>query len=194
MKCLEFRERITAFLDGALGRAQADSMNDHARECKACADALVLSRVVGGRVAKTLGAGPSMPSVRDEVMRAIRAESSHRPVEKSAFKLFYVSWAAMAAAALFAVLLLNPRPAPKPEARKSVGVFAAGEEAAEVLTLKGVVGRRMFGTWTEMLGLLKRGLDVRHIVTHQLPLSEFRRGLELLDAGQAHKVVLDPAS
>ncbi len=60
------------------------------------------------------------------------------------------------------------------------------------LTLKGVVGRRMFGTWVEMLGLLRRGLNVRHIITHQLPMSEFRRGIELLDAGQAHKVVLDP--
>lgn len=60
------------------------------------------------------------------------------------------------------------------------------------LTLKGVVGRRMFGTWTEMLGLLQRGLDVRHVVTHRLPMSEFRRGVELLDAGQAHKVVLEP--
>jgi len=62
------------------------------------------------------------------------------------------------------------------------------------LTLRGVVGRRMFGTWTEMLGLLQRGLDVRHIVTHRLPMSEFGRGIELLDAGQAHKVVLDPAN
>lgn len=60
------------------------------------------------------------------------------------------------------------------------------------LTLKGVVGRRMFGTWVEMLGLLQRGLDVRHVVTHTLPMSEFRRGVELLDAGAAHKVVLDP--
>ena len=61
------------------------------------------------------------------------------------------------------------------------------------LLLKGVVGRRMFGTWIEMLGLLKRGLDVRHIVTHQLPMSEFKQGIELLDAGAAHKVVLDPS-
>ncbi|MDA1259850.1 MAG: alcohol dehydrogenase catalytic domain-containing protein, partial [Planctomycetota bacterium] len=61
------------------------------------------------------------------------------------------------------------------------------------LALKGVVGRRMFGTWIEMLGLLKRGLDVRHIVTHRLPMSEFKQGIELLDAGAAHKVVLDPS-
>ncbi len=61
------------------------------------------------------------------------------------------------------------------------------------LALKGVVGRRMFGTWTEMLDLLARGLDVRHIVTHQLPMSAFGEGIALLDAGAAHKVVLDPA-
>lgn len=60
------------------------------------------------------------------------------------------------------------------------------------LRLQGVVGRRMFGTWIEMLDLLQRGLDVKHVVTHRLPMSDFRHGIELLDAGAAHKVVLDP--
>ncbi|MFT7516898.1 MAG: threonine 3-dehydrogenase [Myxococcota bacterium] len=57
---------------------------------------------------------------------------------------------------------------------------------------KGILGRRMFGTWTEMLSLLERGLDIEHVVTHRLPLSEFSQGIELLDSGQALKVVLDP--
>ncbi|TAH35254.1 MAG: L-threonine 3-dehydrogenase [Planctomycetota bacterium] len=60
------------------------------------------------------------------------------------------------------------------------------------LTLRGVVGRRMFSTWDRMLDLLRRGLDVEHIVTHRLPLRGFHQGVALLDAGQAHKVVLDP--
>ncbi len=60
------------------------------------------------------------------------------------------------------------------------------------LTLRGVLGRRMFATWDEMLAMLGRGLDVRHIVTHRLPLSGFADGIALLDAGEAHKVVLDP--
>ncbi len=60
------------------------------------------------------------------------------------------------------------------------------------LTLHGVVGRRMFATWEEMLGLLERGLDLEHIVTHRLPLSGFHDGIALLDAAEAHKVVLDP--
>lgn len=60
------------------------------------------------------------------------------------------------------------------------------------LTLRGVVGRRMFSTWERMLDLLARGLDVEHIVTHRLPLSGFHEGIRLLDEGRAHKVVLDP--
>ncbi|MBL7008309.1 MAG: zinc-binding dehydrogenase, partial [Planctomycetes bacterium] len=62
------------------------------------------------------------------------------------------------------------------------------------LTLHGVVGRRMFATWEEMLGMLERGLDLEHIVTHRLPLSGFHHGIALLDAAEAHKVVLDPSA
>jgi len=61
------------------------------------------------------------------------------------------------------------------------------------LTLHGVVGRRMFETWDEMLDLLARGLKLDHIVTHRLPLSSFEEGIALLDRGEAHKVILDPA-
>lgn len=60
------------------------------------------------------------------------------------------------------------------------------------LTLRGVVGRRMFSTWERMLELLRAGLDVNHIVTHRFPLRGFHEGIALLDRGEAHKVVLDP--
>ncbi len=60
------------------------------------------------------------------------------------------------------------------------------------LHLHGVVGRRLFATWTEMLGLLARGLNIEHVVTHRLPLSSFKEGIGLLDAAEAHKVILDP--
>lgn len=62
------------------------------------------------------------------------------------------------------------------------------------LHLHGVVGRRIFATWTEMLGLLARGLNIEHIVTHRLPLSSFTEGIGLLDAAEAHKVILDPTT
>lgn len=61
------------------------------------------------------------------------------------------------------------------------------------LRWQGILGRRMFATWDEMLSLLERGLDLRHIVTHRLPLDGFHDGIALLDAAEAHKVVLDPS-
>jgi threonine 3-dehydrogenase len=60
------------------------------------------------------------------------------------------------------------------------------------LNLQGVVGRRMFSTWDLMLEMLANGLALDHIVTHQLPLEGFEHGIQLLDKGEAHKVVLDP--
>jgi len=62
------------------------------------------------------------------------------------------------------------------------------------LTWRGILGRRMFATWDEMLSLLQRGLDVEHIATHRLPMSSFHEGIALLDRGEAHKVVLDPTA
>ena len=62
------------------------------------------------------------------------------------------------------------------------------------LTMKGVLGRRMFATWQEMLGLLKRGLRVEHIVTHRCGLEGFHEGIRLLDAGEAHKVIMLPSA
>ncbi len=60
------------------------------------------------------------------------------------------------------------------------------------LRLQGVLGRRMFSTWDLMLELLAQGLNLDHIVTHQLPLSQFEHGIQLLDRCEAHKVVLNP--
>jgi threonine 3-dehydrogenase len=56
----------------------------------------------------------------------------------------------------------------------------------------GVTGRRLFGTWYRLAGLFKAGLNVRPIVTHQLPMTEFAKGFELIRSGQCGKVVLFP--
>lgn len=56
----------------------------------------------------------------------------------------------------------------------------------------GVTGRRLFGTWYKLAGLLKAGLDIKPVVTHALPMSDFAKGFELVNAGQCGKVVLFP--
>lgn len=66
-----------------------------------------------------------------------------------------------------------------------------GEIILKALTIKGVYGREMFTTWRKMLGLLKAGLDLTPLITHQYPYDQFREGFEVMKAGQSGKVVLD---
>ena len=45
------------------------------------------------------------------------------------------------------------------------------------LTLKGIYGREMYETWYKMLAMLQSGLDVTPVITHRLPMAEYREGL-----------------
>lgn len=58
--------------------------------------------------------------------------------------------------------------------------------------LKGIFGRRMFDTWNEMLAMLRAGLDVEFVVTHEHALEDFLAGMTRFDRGEALKVVLYP--
>ena len=61
----------------------------------------------------------------------------------------------------------------------------------KALTIKGVYGREMFTTWRKMLGLLKAGLDLTPLITHQMSYDRYREGFEAMRSGQSGKVVLD---
>jgi len=60
------------------------------------------------------------------------------------------------------------------------------------LTMHAVIGREMFRTWDQMLDLLKRGLDVTHLVTAEIPIEDFGTGIKRFGEGQEQKVVLYP--
>jgi len=62
------------------------------------------------------------------------------------------------------------------------------------LTLKGIYGREMFETWYKMAAMLQSGLDVTPIITHRLPIADFRDGFEIMRSGQSGKVILDWAA
>ena len=62
------------------------------------------------------------------------------------------------------------------------------------LMLKGVYGREMFETWYKMAAMLQSGLDITPIITHRLPVGEFREGFEIMRSGQSGKVILDWAA
>jgi threonine 3-dehydrogenase len=56
----------------------------------------------------------------------------------------------------------------------------------------GVTGRRLFGTWYRLAGLFKAGLNIRPVITHVIPVTDFAKGFELIHSGQCGKVVMLP--
>ena len=66
-----------------------------------------------------------------------------------------------------------------------------GQIILKAINIKGVYGREMFTTWRKMLGLLKAGLDLQPLITHQLHYSQYREGFEAMKSGQSGKVILN---
>jgi threonine 3-dehydrogenase len=59
------------------------------------------------------------------------------------------------------------------------------------LFIKGIYGREMFETWYKMSSLLRDGLDVSPIITHQFAMEDFDEAFKVLQSGQAGKVILN---
>ena len=61
------------------------------------------------------------------------------------------------------------------------------------LEVRALSGRRIFETWYRTRWLLESGVvDLRPLITHQLPLERFEDAFRALEAGEACKVVLHP--
>ena len=61
----------------------------------------------------------------------------------------------------------------------------------KMLTLKGIYGREMFEIWHKMLAMLESGLDIRKVITHRLPVSDYKTGFDTMASGNSGKIVLD---
>ncbi|ERJ12102.1 L-threonine 3-dehydrogenase [Haloplasma contractile] len=59
------------------------------------------------------------------------------------------------------------------------------------ITIYGVVGRKMYDTWHQVQGLIKR-LDLDKVVTHTLPLTKVDEAMDIMASGNSGKVVLIP--
>ena len=68
------------------------------------------------------------------------------------------------------------------------------QSSIRYLVIKGVYGREMFETWYKMSAMLQSGLDISPVITHRLPIAEFRDGFEIMRSGQSGKVILDWAA
>ncbi len=61
----------------------------------------------------------------------------------------------------------------------------------KALTIKGVYGREIFETWYKMIAMLENGLDIRRVITHRFPVTDFAEGFAAMRSGASGKVVLD---
>jgi threonine 3-dehydrogenase len=59
------------------------------------------------------------------------------------------------------------------------------------LTIKGIYGRQMFETWYKMAALLQSGLNVRPVITHRLPYTDYSQAFEIMRRGESGKIVMD---
>jgi len=60
-----------------------------------------------------------------------------------------------------------------------------------MLTIKGIYGREMYETWYKMTVMLQSGLDIRPVITHRFPYTQFQEGFAAALSGQSGKVILD---
>jgi threonine 3-dehydrogenase len=74
----------------------------------------------------------------------------------------------------------------------SVNINLAERIIFKGLKVLGINGRRMFETWYQTQALVKSGrVDLRSIITHVLPFTQFDRAFELMRTGEAVNIVLD---
>ncbi|CAL1527444.1 unnamed protein product [Lymnaea stagnalis] len=64
----------------------------------------------------------------------------------------------------------------------------------KALTLKTVHGRLIFHTWEQSEALVADGkIDVKAVISHRFPMSQFEEAFKTLFSGEACKIVIDPS-
>ena len=70
--------------------------------------------------------------------------------------------------------------------------FNLSEFAYKGITLHGAAARLLYETWDQIDMLLKQGLRLDNIVTHELPLEKFNEAIDLMEQGKCGKALLIP--
>ena len=60
-----------------------------------------------------------------------------------------------------------------------------------MLTIKGIYGREMYETWYKMTVMLQSGLDIKPVITHRFPYTEYEQAFEVMRQGKSAKVILN---
>jgi len=133
MECRDFREHISASIDGEVPPGEARRIEEHLAGCAECRALERKMRAIGIGVARTEGVVPS--DFREKLFARMEAENL-LPRRRSLF-VFSIRWAAVplaAAAALALFLLSSPekgKDAAAPQPQPAAAARAGGELTPE---------------------------------------------------------------
>ncbi|HZD12786.1 MAG TPA: hypothetical protein VE177_04625, partial [Candidatus Binatus sp.] len=59
--------------------------------------------------------------------------------------------------------------------------------------VRGVFGRRLYGTWYKTAEVLRAGMvDMSKVITHRFDMEEFSKAFALMKSGRSGKVIMYP--
>jgi len=159
---------------------------------KACGAARVFAIEVNAHrrgVASQMGADLALDPATDNIEEQIRDATAGTGVDV----LLEMSGHPAAMRLGFSILRTGGRASLLGIPSRPVEIDFARDIIFKGATVQGINGRKMFETWFQMEALLATGkLDLEPAITHRLKLSEFSRAMELLQSGEAIKVLLKP--
>jgi threonine 3-dehydrogenase len=159
---------------------------------KACGAAKVFAIEINARrrgVAATMGADLVLDPAKDEVEEQIMEATGGTGADV----LLEMSGNPAATQLGFELLRKGGRAALLGIPSKPFEVNIARDIIFKGATVQGINGRKMFETWYQMEALLATGkLNLEPVITHRLKLSEFKKAMEVIESGEAIKVVMRP--
>jgi len=159
---------------------------------KACGAApIIATDVIDYRLdlAKRLGADIVLNPQRDDVVKEVRGATGGAGVEV----LCEMSGNAQALRDGLASLALGGRVSLLGLFGKEVSLDLTGQIVLKKARVYGIYGRRIFETWQKAAALIRGGrLDLASCVTHQLPLDDFPKAVDLMEKGECGKIVMLP--
>ena len=141
-------------------------------------------------LATRMGANVTIDATRDDVVRAVLAETGG----EGADVVCEMSGVPSALHQAFAAVRLGGRVQLLGIPDGEVPVDFASEIIFKGITVYGVIGRKMYETWHQMRRYLSAGLvDPRPVITHQFPLAKIDEALAAIRSGDAGKIILEIA-
>lgn len=139
-------------------------------------------------LAQRMGAHVTIDATRDDVVRAVLAETGG----EGADVVCEMSGVPSALHQAFAAVRLGGRVQLLGIPNGQVPVDFANEIIFKGITVYGVIGRKMYETWNQMRRYLSAGLvDPRPVITHQFPLAKIDEALAAIRSGDAGKIILE---